>query len=89
MTFLDGKGAWSRKNGISLFLQNLQICFIGLQIFLNQELAGLKLWAVFNAEKTVLNPAQVDLTKIPGNEAKIYQKRTFLAQKVFIGRCTD
>ena len=31
-----------------------------------------KLWAVFNAEKKLFNPAQVALTKIPRNDAKIY-----------------
>ena len=30
--------------------------------------------AVFNAEKKLFNPAQVALTKIPRNEADIYQK---------------
>ena len=40
-----------------------------------------KLWSVFNAEKKLFNPAQVALTEIPRNEAKIYQKRIYLAPK--------
>ena len=37
-----------------------------------------KLWAVFNAGKKLFKPAQVALTKIPRNKAKIYQKTNFL-----------
>ena len=40
-----------------------------------------KLWAVFNAEKKLLNSAQVALTKIPRNEVQIYQKTDFLSSK--------
>ena len=61
-----------------------------------------KLWAMFNATKRLLNPAaaQVALTKIPRNEAKITKKRISLALKdiniswmlpdisIFIGCCT-
>ena len=37
-----------------------------------------------NAEKKVLNPTQVALTKIPRNEAKIYQKMDFLDSEGYL-----
>ena len=40
-----------------------------------------KLWAVFNAEKKLFNSAQVAYTKIPRNEAKIYQETDFLSSE--------
>ena len=40
-----------------------------------------KLWAVFNAEKKLFNPAQVALAKTPRKEAKIYQKTDFLCSE--------
>ena len=40
-----------------------------------------QLWAVFKAEKKLFNPEQVALTKIPRNEAKIYQKTDFLSSE--------
>ena len=33
-----------------------------------------KLWAVFNAEKKLFDPAQIALTKLSTNEAKTYKK---------------
>ena len=40
-----------------------------------------KPWAVFNPERKLFNSAQVAYTKIPRNEAKIYQETDFRSSK--------
>ena len=69
------------ETSISIFFKDYRklhspyglVRFVFLNVFREVE----KLWVVFNAEKKLFNPAQGALTKIPRNEAKVYQKSGF------------
>ena len=56
-----------------------QVCGFHAAFLPNVLRAFEKLWALFNAEKKLFNPARVALTKTPRNEAKFYRKPDFLS----------
>ena len=59
--------------------KNSLVCDFDAAFLPNILRAFEKLWALFDAEKKLFNPARVALTKTPRKEAKFYQTPDFLS----------
>ena len=64
--------------------KNSLVCGFDVAFLSNVFRVFEKLWSVFNAGKKLFNPAQVALTKITRNGAKIYQKTYFLSSEGYL-----
>ena len=69
------------KNLTTKQRKNSPVCGFDVAFLSNVFKVFEKLWAIFNTKKKLFNPAQVALTKIPRNKAKIYQKPDFLSSE--------